>query len=399
MQSLPIMDFTGMSEMFSFQLPRKINFGMGAINTIGPEAAQSYPRSKVLLIGDTGVLGNGLADKAIASLKKHGFGVAVFDGVQADCPLPVVEECMELVAREDARLVVGFGGGSSMDTAKAVALMYGLPGDLRQHLGYNKILRSGLATILVPTTAGTGSEISNAIVVADDQSGDKIACYSPYAFADLAIIDPLLTVGLPPRLTAETGMDAFSHALESFVTLKANPFSELLSLRAMHLIAANLPKAYSKGTHDLKARTAMCLGTMLGTMAIRSSGLGIVHGTSNPVAMNCHVSHGVAISLMMPAVMEFNLPAKVEKFAALARVMGEKVDSLSEYEAALAAVSAVRRFIKGLGLPTRLREVGATREDLPNFAKIAMKRSTVLLEANPRNATEKDLLSIFEQSW
>jgi alcohol dehydrogenase class IV len=207
-------DFSHMSDLFMFQLPRKIIFGNGAIQKIGAEAAGMFAGAKkVLMVTDKGVLKAGLPEDAMASLKKSGFDVLVFDEVMPDPPIPLVLKCTNIARKEEAQIIFGIGGGSVMDAAKAVSVIAPSNGDIYECLGSNQVKKPGLSKILVPTTAGTGSEISNSFVLTDDRSGDKIASSSPYTFADLSIIDPVLTMTMPPRVTAESGMDAFSHAL------------------------------------------------------------------------------------------------------------------------------------------------------------------------------------------
>jgi alcohol dehydrogenase class IV len=393
-------DFSHMSDLFMFQLPRKIIFGNGAIQKIGAEAAGMFAGAKkVLMVTDKGVLKAGLPEDAMASLKKSGFDVLVFDEVMPDPPIPLVLKCTNIARKEEAQIIFGIGGGSVMDAAKAVSVIAPSNGDIYECLGSNQVKKPGLSKILVPTTAGTGSEISNSFVLTDDRSGDKIASSSPYTFADLSIIDPVLTMTMPPRVTAESGMDAFSHALESFVTMRANPLSDLLSLRGIEMIFQNIRKAYTKGTHNLEARYAMCFGVCLGTMAIRSSGMGVVHATCYPPEMKYHLTHGLAISLMMPYVMEANLISNLEKYAAIASAMGEKVEELPLAEAADASIKTVRQLIKDLGLPARLREVGAKKEDFPEFARTVVSRYAYHLVNNPRNLTEEDILRIYESAW
>lgn len=392
-------DFFRMSDIFMFQLPRKIIFGNGAIKKIGEEAATAITGRKVLMITDKGIIQAGLTEEAIGSLKKNGFEVLVFDEIVPDPPISLVLRCTELARKEGAEIIVGIGGGSSIDTAKAVSIMIPHGGNIYDCLGINQVKKPGLPKIFVPTTAGTGSELSHTFVLTDDQSGDKITSYSPYTFGDISIIDPVLTLSMPPKVTAESGMDAFSHALESFLTIRANPLSDLFSLKGIEVISTNLRKAYSKGTHHLEARYAMCFGVCMGTMAIRSSGLGIIHASCYPPAMKYHLTHGLAISLMIPYVLEFNLISNVEKYVAIAAAMGEKVERVSNMEAARLAVKAVRQLIADLRLPSRLREVGAKQEDFPEFARIVMKRYTHHIANNPRLVTEEDLSKIYEAAW
>jgi alcohol dehydrogenase len=272
-------------------------------------------------------------------------------------------------------------------------------GQIQDCLGINQVKQLGLPKVFIPTTAGTGSELSHTFVLLDDDTGDKITSYSPYTFADLSIIDPTLTLSMPPKVTAESGMDAFSHALESFVTVRANPLSDLFARRGIEIISRNIGKAYAKGSQNLEARYGMCFGVSMGTMAIRSSGVGAIHATCYPPAMKYHLTHGVAISLMMPSVMAFNLISNLEKYAAVAEAMGERVDGLSTVEAAQVSVEAVRRLIADLGLPTRLRDVGASRDDFREFARVVVKRYSHHIANNPRNATEDDLVRIYESAW
>ena len=181
------------------------------------------------MVTDQGVVKAGLADPVLDSLSASGYRTVVFDRVMPDSPISLVMECVELARREKVDLVLGLGGGSSIDTAKATSFMVPYDGPIQDHLGINQVKQAGLPKIFMPTTAGTGSELSHTFVLFDDETGDKITSYSPHTFADLSIIDPTLTLSLPPKVTAESGVDAFSHALESFVTRKANPLSNLLS--------------------------------------------------------------------------------------------------------------------------------------------------------------------------
>ena len=277
-------DFFKMTDIFMFQLPRKIIFGNGAAAKIGNEARAAFVGEKAFLVTDKGVAKAGLVKGVMGSLEAEGFKVQVFDQVVPDSPISVVMRGVELARQGGADLVVGLGGGSSIDTAKAISFMVPYQGDIRENLGINQVKKPGLPKIFIPTTAGTGSELSHTFVLYDDESGDKITSYSPHTFADMAIIDPSLTLSLPPRVTAESGIDAFSHALESFVTIRANPLSDLFSLRGVELISKNLRKAFAKGSHNLDARYAMCFGVCMGTMAIRSSGASVSTSRSPPAA-------------------------------------------------------------------------------------------------------------------
>jgi len=393
--------FLKMSDVFMFQTARKITFGNGAIKKIGDEALgiAGSGGKKALLVSDKGVVAAGLTKDAQASLEKSGFEVVVFDGVTADAPMSLVEACTDLGRKEKVSVVIAIGGGSVIDTAKAVSFMIPYEGKLADNLGIGKVKRAGLPKIFVPTTAGTGSELSHTFVLFDDKNGEKITSYSPYCFGDVALIDPMLTLNLPQKITAESGMDAFSHALESFVTIKANPMSDTLSLKGIEVIARNIQKAYAKGNQNLEARYAMCFGVCMGTLAIRSSGIGAVHATSYPPATEYHLSHGAGVTLMMPYVMEYNMISNMEKYASVAAAMGEKVEGLTTREAAQAAVDAVKRLNSDLNLPLRLRDVGGKKEHFPRFAAAVLKLYGHHIANNPRTLTEKDLVNIYEMAW
>ena len=394
-------DFFRMSDVFMFQIPRKIVFGNGAIRRIGEEAANIFAGKKILMVTDKGVVQAGLTKEAVDSLKKSGFQVITFDRVLPDPPVNVVIECIELARKERVDIIFGIGGGSSIDAAKAVSLFVPYEGDIYSCIGLaiNQVKNPGLPKIFIPTTAGTGADLSNSFVLTNDRTNEKISSNTPYAFSDLSIIDPELTLNLPPKITAESGMDAFSHSLESFVSLQANPLSDLFALRGMELISKNIGKAYSHGPKSPEARYAMCFAVCMGTMALRSSRGGAIHPTCYPLAMKYHLTHGLSISLMMPYVMEFNLASDLKRFAAVASAMGERIEGFSTEEAAQVAVKAVKRLIGDLGLPLRLRDIGVKKEDFGEFARFVAKKYPHYLASNPRKVSEQDIIGIYESAW
>ena len=394
-----MVDFFKMTDTFGFQLPRKILFGNQAVEKVGVEIKAEFGSGKILLVTDKGIANSGLLEKVKNPLEKEGFEVIVFDAVLPDSPIKLVLQGAEIARQAGVNIILAVGGGSSIDTAKAISFMVDYSGDIREILGSNQVKRAGLPKVFIPTTAGTGSELSHTFVLYDDESGRKITSYSPFAFADISIIDPTLTLNLPPRITAESGIDAFSHALESFVTIKANPLSDLFSLRGIELIAKNLRKAYAKGPHNLDARYAMCFGVCMGTMAIRSSGVGAVHATCYPLAMKYKLSHGVAIGLMLPYVMEANIIGNAEKYAEVARVMGENVQNVSAIDAAYASVNAVKRLVTDIGMPIRLREIGADKNDFSDLAKTVLESYPHHITNNPVTLSHSDLVGIYESAY
>ena len=396
-----MVDLFRMTDTFIFTMPGKVLFGNRAAEQVGQEALATFSGlSKVLVVTDEGVLKAGLADPIMASLKKSDFDVVVFDQCQANAPMDVVRNCVVAAKKAKAEIILGLGGGSSMDTAKAAAVFLTNNGDMHQYMGMNQLKAPGIPLILIPTTAGTSSEISSAIVVSDDATGDKLSAFSPHLLARIAIIDPLLTLKMPPKLTAETGIDAFSHALEVFLNnIYSNTFSDGLALQAIELIGKHLRGAYFRGDKNLEDRYAVCMGCFTGMTACRPCGVGIVHGLGNPICVKYHVSHGGANALMMPAVMQFNLSTQPEKAAAVATAMGEDLSGLSKWEAARAGVEAVTRLITDIDLPARLRDVGVREEDFAELTQVVIKRSAHLIQRSPRFLNEDKIMQIYKMAW
>jgi alcohol dehydrogenase class IV len=249
----------------------------------------------------------------------------------------------------------------------------------------------GVPKIFLPTTSGTGSEWSNSAVFTDDASKRKIPVNNDYLWVDAAVIDPALTLNLPPSATADSGMDALSHALEGYTCWKANVITDMLAEKAIKLISDNLRAAYAKGSKHMEARYNMAVAAALAMFAIRTSAGYIVHSLSYPLGIKAHLSHGAACSLMLPSVMEFNLVGNMEKFAKVAELMGETTEGLSVREKAQKSIGAVRRLSADLGLPQTLREVGIKEADIPEIVDYVFKFHAYQIENNPRYVRREDL--------
>ena len=396
-----MIDFFKMTDIFKFQMPRRFVFGNGAIESISEEAQMIFGKNKkILIVTDKGVVNAGLIDAAVTSLEKAGYQTVIFDEVIPEPPVSIVLKGTDIARSEKVDLIFGIGGGSPIDSAKAISVMVPYAGEIHDYLGEYKVKKPGLPMMFVPTTAGTGAELSNTFVLTDDvKTQEKLSSQSLYTYADLALVDPVLTKNLPPRITAESGLDAFSHALECFVGLKSNPLSELFSYRGIELIARNLRNAYMNGPDDPEARYAMCLGVCMGTLGVRSSATGNIHATCYPMARKYHLSHGSAIALMMPAVMEFNLSGNPEKYAAVANALGESTTGISPAEAAAKSVEGARKLISDLNLPTRLRDIGAKEADFPEFAKSVVTNYPRLTSNNPMQMTEADVMDLYQAAY
>ncbi len=284
-----------------------------------------------------------------------------------------------------------------MDLAKAVAVLVKNGGNAEAFLGLNKVPGPGLPTILVPSTAGTGSEVTFTAVFVRKDRARKEGMNSPYLYPDLALLDPELTLGLPPGPTAATGLDALCHAIESYTSVKASPMSELFSLEAIRLISDNLRTCVHDGA-NLQARSDMLLGALYAGLGLANAGVGAAHSLSYPLGGKYGISHGLANTLMLPRIMEFNLPGALEKFTVVADTMGEVVDDLPLRDAAYLAVEAVEALIEDCGIATSLEELGIPREAFPEMAEIAMTVARPL-ENNPRKVTFEDAIKIYEEAF
>ena len=387
-----------MFEVFNFQLPKKIIFGNDAIHQLGSEL-KSLNVQKPLIVTDPCIVKAGILKDALSSLKESRYEYDIFDKVEPDSPIRIVDECTLKAKDGGFDALIGIGGGSVMDTAKAVSVMVTNGGSVTDCAGIDTVKKAGIVKILIPTTAGTGSDLSNALVLKNEETKDKLVSYSKFHFADVSLIDPILTLNLPQKQTAECGIDAFSHALESYVAIRANPFSETLAIKGIEYVSQYLRPAYAKGRRKKEARYYMCLGVCMGTMGLRSSGSGALHAVGYPVAAKARLSHGESLAIMMPHVMEYNMVSNLSKFAKIAEAMGEKIDGLSAYQAAMKSIEAVRALIRDINLPVRLRDVGIKQSDFNDFAETVLKNSQYLLENNPRDLTKEDLKTLYMSAY
>ncbi|MFQ5996797.1 MAG: iron-containing alcohol dehydrogenase, partial [Dehalococcoidales bacterium] len=317
----------------------------------------------------------------------------IFDKVEAEPPARIVDECAQVVQAKGYDIIIGIGGGSSLDVAKGASIVATNKGKVLDYAGTDVVPRSGLPKILIPTTAGTGSEVTRVFVVSDEAEKIKKAVYSDFVLADVAIVDPLLTVSMPPTVTADTGMDALVHAIESYVSVNATPFSDILAIEAIHLIAENLPAAYAKA-NNMEARFNMSLAATLAGMAFTSGGLGVVHALSNPLGMEYHLTHGRSNAVMLPYVVDCNKIGNLKKYAHITRAMGENIEGLSAYQAAEKLVVCLNRLLEVLNIARKISAYGVSREDIPKFVESSMKIGRLFIW-NPRNLTEEDVKNIY----
>ncbi|MEN6320876.1 MAG: iron-containing alcohol dehydrogenase [Syntrophaceae bacterium] len=386
-----------MNKLFSFTGAKKIIFGNGSFDTLA-DHIRELKANRPLIVLDRNLSKTGLRDRISEILGKNGFKSTIFDKqVEAEPRLEVADEGAKAVQKGKCDLVVGIGGGSAMDVAKAVAVLAANDGKAEDYLGLNKVPGPGLPTIMVPTTAGTGSEVTFTAVFVRQDLKKKEGMNSPYLYPDLALLDPTLTLTLPPVSTASTGVDALCHAIESFTSINASPMSEMFSLEAIQLISANLRTCVHDGG-NLEAREKLLLGSLYAGLGLANAGVGAVHSLSYPLGGKYGVSHGLANTVMLPHVMYFNLPGAMDKFAIIAEAMGENVEDMPLREAAYFAVEAVQSLIEDCGIYTTLEDLNIPEEDFPEIAKVAMT-VTRPLENNPRKVTIEDAIEIYGEAY
>jgi alcohol dehydrogenase len=378
---------------FSFSTVSSIVSEPGAALRLGPLVAERFPGGKrVLVVTDPGFLRTGLVDPVRASLERQGMQVTTYSDVLADPPEAVVEAAAAFARQQGAELVVGLGGGSSMDVAKLVAVLAGSEQPLAQMYGIGKVSGKRLPLVQVPTTAGTGSEVTNIAIVTTGET-TKMGVVAPQLYADLAVLDANLTVGLPPVVTAATGIDAMVHAIEAYTSRhKKNPLSDMLARQALSLLSSNLVKACENG-RDLEARQAMLLGACLAGQAFSNAPVAAVHALAYPIGGIFHVAHGLSNSLVLPHVLRFNLPAATNHYAELAGIVVPHASG-SEEARAHALIVAMQQIAKITGVETTLQQVGITEHDLDRLADDAMLQ-TRLLGNNPRELTRNDARAIY----
>ncbi len=379
-----------------FLSPNRILFGIDAVKGLAAEVKQ-LGGSKVLVVTDPGVVQAGLVEAIKDPLDSEGISFSVYDKVEPEPAARVVEQCTQYLKDENCDLIIGVGGGSSLDVAKGASIMGTNEGKVLDFAGMDLVPKRGLPKILVPTTAGTGSEVTRVFVMTDEEADLKKAVYSIYALADVAIVDPMMTLSMPPKVTADTGIDALVHAIETYVAMTATPFSDVFAIEAIALIAENVTRAFAKG-ENLDARYNMALAATISGLAFGSGGLGAVHALSNPLGILYHLPHGRTNAIMLPHIMAFNLIGNPVKFAQIAEAMGEEVEGLSDMEAATLAVDAVKELLDQLKIPIQLRDYDIPQKDIPRLVEGAMKVSRLFV-FNPRNLTQDDVEEIYRMAW
>lgn len=381
---------------FIFQTTGCIISEVGAIKKLG-DISTKLGITKAFIVSDPGLKKIGLLDKAIQGLTCDGLELAVFANVMEDPPESNVIEALNRAKSFGADGIIGFGGGSSMDVAKLVAFLARADQSLSDIYGVELAKGPRLPLIQVPTTAGTGSEVTPIAIVTTGEK-EKKGVVSPKLLPDIALLDAELTIGLPPRVTAMTGIDAMVHAIEAYTTkLKKNPISDILARQGLKMLFENIRAAVEDGS-DLEARSQMLVGAMLTGQAFANAPVGAVHALAYPIGGQYHVPHGLSNALLLPHVMRFNLPVAGREYAELARELLKIDGSLTDLAAGAMLISALEQLMIDVKLETRLIQVGIEEQALPQLAEAAMLQ-TRLLGNSPREVSYEDALQIYQDSW
>jgi len=379
---------------FIFQTTPRVICQTGGLARVG-ELMAGLGVSRAIVVCDAGIVACGFADRAVSSLRTAGLVGTVFDQVQADPPVGVVRAAIEAARAFGADGVIGLGGGSSLDTAKLVALMVRSEQKIEELYGTDMARERRLPLIQVPTTAGTGSEVTWVSVVTSE-ANEKNAIYSSQLLPDMALLDAELTLGMPPRVTAATALDAMVHAIEAYTSrTRKNVVSDALAVKGLELLGANIRRVVADGS-DIEARSAMLQGSMLAGIAFVNASVAAVHALSYPLGARFHVPHGHSNALVMAPVFRFNMPVAMKAYAELAVHLLPGRGFACDAEAAEIFVSELEQLVASVGLETRLSQVGVTDADIPDMAREVTVRIQRLLANNPRDMSFDDVISIYQ---
>lgn len=368
-------------------------FGPGARKVL-PEVVERLGKKKALVVTDKGLVKFGVAGMVTEVLDNAGIAYEVFSDVKPNPTVTNVKDGIEAFRNAGADFIIAIGGGSSMDTAKGIGIVINNPefSDIVSLEGCAPTKNKSVPIVALPTTAGTAAETTINYVIIDEDKKKKMVCVDPNDIPAVAIIDAELMYSLPKSLTAATGMDALTHAIEGYITKGAWDMSDMFEIEAIRMIHRNLQKAVDEPS-NADARNGMAVAQYIAGMAFSNVGLGLVHGMAHPMGSLFDVPHGVANALLLPTVMEFNMPACMDKYPRIAEAMGVDITGMTPEEASQAAVEAVRQLALNVGIPQHLSELGITAADIPALAEQAI--ADVCTPGNPREVTLEDIKALY----
>ncbi len=380
---------------FMLALPKISLHGAGAIaDMVNLVANKQW--GKALIVTDGQLVKLGLLDSLFAALDEHQMSYHLFDEVFPNPTEELVQKGFAAYQDAECDYIIAFGGGSPIDTAKAVKILTANPGPSTAYSGVGKVKNAGVPLVAINTTAGTAAEMTSNAVIIDSARKVKEVIIDPNIIPDIAVDDASVMLEIPASVTAATGMDALTHAVEAYISKDANPVTDAAAIQAIRLIARNLRQAVALGS-NLKARENMAYASLLAGMAFNNANLGYVHAMAHQLGGLYDMPHGVANAVLLPHVARYNLIANPEKFADIAEFMGENTDGLSTMDAAELAIHAIARLSADIGIPQHLRDLGVKEADFPYMAEMALKDGNAF--SNPRKGNEKEIAEIFRQAF
>ncbi len=384
------------SQVFTFLLPTKIYLGVSSHEKLR-EIITGWGIKHLFFLCDENVTGTQMFRSVESILKDNHASFEIFTDIEPDPSARTVEKAYEMYRSTGASALLALGGGSTMDVGKAVGILAKNGGRIHDYEGIDKVPNPPLPLIAIPTTAGTGSEVSGSCVITDTERGLKMSIRSAALNpAKVAILDPLALISLPATVASHSAMDAFVHAFESYISLNANPLTDAMNLHAIELISRNVRAFVSNRSNPDAGLKMLCAANLAG-MTFGLTGLGNVHCMARFVGTYFHVSHGLSNAICLPYVAEFNLVANPEKYARVALAMGENTSGLTAMEAGQKAIAAIKQLCRDLNIPERLRDIGGTEDKLKEMAKLSFEAG--YNRWNPRHTTYEDFLTLFEKAF
>ncbi|MBS7649285.1 MAG: iron-containing alcohol dehydrogenase [Candidatus Bathyarchaeia archaeon] len=386
-----------MEGIYNFQFPKKIIFGIGSSRDIGLEA-KALGGSEVLLITDKNLMQLNIIRDVERNLLTENLDVEIFSDVEAEPSIEMAERIAEFARNGEYNLVIGVGGGSVLDMAKVASIAVTNSGPMRKYVGVNLVVKPGLPKILMPTTAGTGSEVTSVAVITLLDEEAKSAIISPYMISDIAIVDPKLTYTMPKKITASTGLDALSHALEALMAVNASPLTDSLALQSIRIIVKCLPDAYKTG--DVKSRFGMSLGSLMAGIAFANSWVCLGHALAYSFSVTYKIPHGISCGLSLPYAFKFNTPVIQHKIQHIAEAMDITRDTKTKSPEDLGKLifNKLLNLLDDLNMPKRLRDIGIPKDDVDKIAS-KLLTFTRLIQRNPREVSKDNARELIAEMW
>lgn len=379
----------------TFMIPPILITGSGSSEKVGEESKKLGVK-KGLIVTDEVLSKLGMLDGVKKSLSESKIQFAIYDKISTEPTVDYVKEGLKTYKENSCDFLLAVGGGSAIDTAKAISIMVTNPGSIEDYKGLNKVTQKGAPLVAIPTTGGTGSEVTVFTIITDTKTDVKMLIGSPYIMPRVAIVDPLLTLSCPRGLTAAVGIDALTHAIEAYVSVKAQPMSDIFCLSAIELISGNLRQAWANG-NNVEAREKTMLGALQAGIAFSNASVALVHGMSRPIGAYFHVAHGASNAALLGVVAEFSLIGNPLRYAHIAKAMGENITGLNDLEAAQLAAKAIKQLIKDVKIPS-LKALGVDKEKLdqlaPRMAEDAIASGSP--GNNPRQATKDEIVELYK---